>query len=183
MSRWKQKERESKSLRDEDPHVDTRFEMEALLVVQHQHAGAEDTHVLEQMMVLPEQDTCVTEDPPAVAEDTPVCEVRVDNSKKEDPHVDEGQRKVRNEDSHGAEQHCVRVGGYKKNYDKSYTKRRAVPSLEYKLTSYAAWWRRVEKEEICFFKEVIKEEETRKKRKEENKGRHEKKKDFVSKFR
>ena len=54
--------------------------MEALLEVQHQHAGAEDTHVLEQMMELPEQDPCVTEDPPAV-------ELQHQHAGTEDPHV------------------------------------------------------------------------------------------------
>jgi hypothetical protein len=34
--------------------------MEAMMVVQHQHVGAEDTHVVEQIMELPEQNTYMT---------------------------------------------------------------------------------------------------------------------------
>jgi hypothetical protein len=75
--------------------------------------------------------------------------------------VDEGQRNLSNEDSHGADRNC----------DKLYTKKRAVPSLEYKLTSYAAWWRRAEREERMFFKEVRKEEETRRKTANEDRKR------------
>jgi hypothetical protein len=71
---------ETKSLRDEDTHVGTEVEMEALIVVQHQHAGAEDTHVLEQIMELPEQNMYMTKDPPAV-------EVQHQHAGTEDPHV------------------------------------------------------------------------------------------------
>ena len=108
-----------------------------------------------------------------IVEDTSVCEVLDVNSRNEDPHVD----MVQSEDPQETEHDHVRVGD-----NKQHTKKRAVPSLEYKLTSYAAWWRRVEKDENKFYKEVRKEEEDRKKRKEESKGRQERKKDFVSKF-
>ena len=47
MDRWKHEDTPSMPLREEDPHVDTGAETEALLEVQHQHAGAEDTHVHE----------------------------------------------------------------------------------------------------------------------------------------
>ena len=112
-----------------------------------------------------------------IVEDTPVCEVLVVNSKNEDPHVDV----VQSEDSQETEHERVRVGD-NTICSKQQTKKRAVPSLDYKLTSYAAWWRRVEKDENKFYKEVRKEEEDRKKKKEESKGRQERKKDFVSKF-
>ena len=62
-----------------------------------------------------------------VAEDTPVCEVRVDNNKKEDPHVDGGHRIVRREDSHGADEHHVCAGG-DRNCAKVYIEKRAVSS-------------------------------------------------------
>jgi hypothetical protein len=112
-----------------------------------------------------------------VVEDSPVCEVLVGNSKNEDPYMDEVQSVVRNEDSQEAEHDCVCVGD-NMIYYKQYTKKRAIPSLDYKLTSYAPWWRRVEKEENEFCKEVRKEEEDRKKWKEESKGRQENKKDL-----
>ena len=57
---------------------------------------------------------------------------------------------------------------------------RATP--EYKLTSYSAWWKRMEKLEAQFYKEVDKEEFTRKKRNEENLKKEEGKKEFVQKF-
>ena len=59
---------------------------------------------------------------------------------------------------------------------------RAVPSPVYNLTSYAAWWKRMEREETKFYKEVRKEEEIRRKKKEENRMNEEGKKDFVRKF-
>ena len=74
--------------------------------------------------------------------------------------MDVVQSVIRNEDSQETEHDRVRVGD-NRIYNKQYTKKRAVPSLDYKLTSYAAWWRRVEKEEIKFSKEVRKEEEDR----------------------
>jgi hypothetical protein len=45
---------------------------------------------------------------------------------------------------------------------------RAVPSPVYNLTSYTAWWKRMEREETKFYKKVRKEEENRIKKKEEN---------------
>ena len=80
MSRWKQEETKSKSLRDEDLLVGTGVKMETLLVVQHQHAGAEDTHVQEVLQSCELNTTIV--------EDTPVCEVLVVRNKNEDPHMD-----------------------------------------------------------------------------------------------
>ena len=59
---------------------------------------------------------------------------------------------------------------------------RAVPSPVYNLTSYPAWWKRVEREETKFYKEVRKEEEIRRKKGEENRRKEEGKKDFVRKF-
>ena len=47
MARWKLEDTPSMSLREEDPHVGTGAETEDMLEVQHQHAGAEDTHVHE----------------------------------------------------------------------------------------------------------------------------------------
>ena len=138
----------------------------------HQHAETEDTHVVEITLENSGTDTTVAEDtqvhevlqnsgrkmdPPVVethldisglnitvVEDTPVCEVLVGNSKNEDPHLDEVQNVVRNEDSQEAEHDRVRVGD-NMIYNKQYTKKRAVPSLDYKIKSYAAWWRRVER--------------------------------------
>ena len=46
--------------------------------------------------------------------------------------------------------------------DQHQQKKRAVPTPEYKLTSFAAWWRRVEKEGEKFYKEVRKNEDDRK---------------------
>ena len=59
---------------------------------------------------------------------------------------------------------------------------RAVPSPVYNLTSYAAWWKRIEREETKFYREVRNEEEIRRKKKEENRRKEEGKKDFVRKF-
>ena len=59
---------------------------------------------------------------------------------------------------------------------------RAVPSPVYNLTSYAAWWKRIEREETKFYREVRNEEEIRRKKNEENRRKEEGKKDFVRKF-
>ena len=60
--------------------------------------------------------------------------------------------------------------------------RRTKPTPEYKLTSYAAWWRRIEHLEAPFYKEVRKEEDRRKKTKEEHVKKRKEKEDFVRKF-
>jgi hypothetical protein len=62
------------------------------------------------------------------------------------------------------------------------TTKRAGPTPEYKLTSYSAWWKRMERLEGQFYKEVAKEEVTRKNRKDENLKKEEGKKEFVRKF-
>jgi hypothetical protein len=53
---------------------------------------------------------------------------------------------------------------------------------DYTLTSYAAWWRRIEKLEAKFEKEIRKEEDIRRKKLEENRRRKEEKEGFVRKF-
>ena len=85
MNQWKRKETESDFLSTEiikDPHVCTGDEMEAPkgVVVQHQHARAEDTHEVELNQEIPGMDN-------AVAEDTPVHEVLLNSSRKMEPHV------------------------------------------------------------------------------------------------
>jgi hypothetical protein len=118
-------------------------------------------------------------DPPALevlhahADHVPTLQ---DVGKKKDPPVVDGQH--------------ARDGGTKskkigKNKDPHViinSSKRAVPSPEYKLTSYAAWWKRVEKDEIDFYKEVRKEEEFRRKKREENRRKEEGKKKFLKKF-
>ena len=86
-----------------------------------------DPHVVEKHLDISGLNT-------TIMEDTPVCEVLVGNSKNEDPHMDEVQSVVRNEDSQEADHNHVRVED-NMLYNKQYTKKRAVPSLDYKLTS------------------------------------------------
>ena len=53
---------------------------------------------------------------------------------------------------------------------------------DYVLTSYSAWWRRIEKIESQFWKEVEKDENRRRQKKEELRKKQEEKKMFVKKF-
>ena len=85
-------------------------EDQPVVVVQHQLAGTEDTHVFE----------LDQEKPVVVAQHTRRSEAEYERA-------------------------CVR-----KNITTYEHKKRAVPNPEYKLTSFAAWWRRVEKEERKF---------------------------------
>ena len=67
--------------------------------------------------------------------------------------------------------------------DKRVARKRAVPNhAEYKLTSYAAWWHRVEKLGTQFYKEVRRDEEKRRKMIEEKEKKRKDKESFVRKF-
>ena len=117
-------------------------------------------------------------------EDQPEGVVQHQHAETEDTHVCEQNQ----EKPMVVAQHAGRSGAeYKSecargNFNTDEHKKRAVPNPEYKLTSFAAWWRRVEKEERKFYKEVRKEEEDREKRKEEKEGRKERKKELLTKF-
>ena len=57
---------------------------------------------------------------------------------------------------------------------------RATPNFV--LTSYAAWWHRMEKEASQFYKDVRDEEEKRKRKMEEKKKKQKQKEEFIKKF-
>ena len=66
---------------------------------------------------------------------------------------------------------------------KSVATRRAVPNCaDYVLTSYAAWWHRMETETSNFFKDVRKEEKKRKLKQQEREKKKREKEEFVKKF-
>ena len=56
---------------------------------------------------------------------------------------------------------------------------RATPNFV--LTSYAAWWHRMEKEASQFYKDIREEEEKRKRKMEEKKKKPKKKEEFHQK--
>ena len=66
---------------------------------------------------------------------------------------------------------------------KSVATRKAVPNCaDYVLTSYAAWWHRMETETSNFFKDVRKEEKKRKLKQQERERKKREKEEFVRKF-